>query len=89
MAFEQRRSNVDGFFGAPRFGVGGDCWEGGEELDLKKIDLAENGSGEQEGEEFDLQRGVAGGRELAAAAEAARVRVFRMRRRRGSTVSHG
>lgn len=62
MVFEQRRSNVDGFFGAPRFGVPGDCWE--------------------EGEELDFDRGV--GEEalgLGGAAVAARVRMFRMRRR--------
>ena len=45
MTFEQRRSNVDGFFGAPRFGVDGDCWEEGEELDFQR-GVAEEGLGE-------------------------------------------
>ncbi|CAM9963416.1 unnamed protein product [Pylaiella littoralis] len=36
MTFEQRRSNVDGFFGPPRFGEHGDSWEHGEELDFGK-----------------------------------------------------
>ena len=63
MVFEQRRSNVDGFFGPPRFGVSGDCcWEEGEELDFER-GLGEEGLG------------------LGKAAVAARVRMFRMRRR--------
>ncbi|CAN0017264.1 unnamed protein product, partial [Laminaria digitata] len=61
MAFEQRRSNVDGFFGPPRFGAHGDCWEEGKELDFRR-DVAEEGLG------------------LGGAAEAAKVRIYRMRR---------
>lgn len=36
MTFEQRRGNVDGFFGPPRFGgqQQGGAWEHGEELDF-------------------------------------------------------
>eukprot|EP00752_Nemacystus_decipiens_P017897 g16046.t1 len=64
MTFEQRRSNVDGFFGPPRFGGGQDAWENGEELDFE-------------------EGAAAGGKGLGAAARAARVRMFRMRRRKG------
>lgn len=36
MTFEQRRGNVDGFFGPPRFGAERDAWERGEELDFEE-----------------------------------------------------
>ena len=36
MTFEQRRSNVDGFFGPPRFGEENDAWEHGEELNFEE-----------------------------------------------------
>lgn len=36
MTFEQRRSNVDGFFGPPRFGGEHDAWEHGAELDFEQ-----------------------------------------------------
>lgn len=47
MTFEQRRSNVDGFFGPPRFGGEyGDLWEHGEELDFGKGVVAGKGLGD-------------------------------------------
>lgn len=63
MTFEQRRGNVDVFFGPPRFGGEHDAcvWEYGEELDFEE--------------------GVIDGEGLGGAAKAARVRMFRMRRR--------
>lgn len=70
MTFEQRRSNVDGFFGPPRFGNGDehdrDAWEHGEELDFEEE--AVDGKG------------------LGGAAKAARVRMLRMRRRNGGSL---
>ncbi|CAM9446352.1 unnamed protein product [Scytosiphon promiscuus] len=47
MSFEQRRGNVDGFFGPPRFGgeAAGDCWARGEELNLAKDVVGGKGLG--------------------------------------------
>ena len=68
MTFEQRRSNVEAFFGPPRFGhsaadglqLGFDCcWEHGREVDLER-------------------NVVARGRGLGNAARATRIRLFRM-----------
>ncbi|CAM9930128.1 unnamed protein product [Ectocarpus fasciculatus] len=44
MTFEQRRGNVDGFFGPPRFGgeESGCCWDPGEEVDFAEgVDAGE------------------------------------------------
>eukprot|EP00903_Cladosiphon_okamuranus_P011205 g10573.t1 len=68
MTFEQRRSNVDGFFGPPRFGSGGD-------------DDAHDRDAWGQGEELDFEEGAVDGKGLGGAAKAARVRMFRMRRR--------
>lgn len=44
MTFEQRRSNVDEFFGPPRFGgENDDSWKHGEELDFGKGAFAATG----------------------------------------------
>lgn len=69
--FEQRRSNVEGFYGPPRFGTAND---------LDCDDGNDDGSTWEHGEELDFGEGVAM-EGLRDAAKAARVRMFRIRRR--------